>query len=934
MKNRIKLIFIEFAVLMQVILFLTISAGHAQPGIDDYAYKRSIVYHSDLSKCEHLPPDVSFIVMLNDNDSTILTDQCPRWAVGESNINGDGLIGVELGNFINPEIAVGDSFTLIFSCNITKEQGKDKDKIDELPFSSLNFHLKLSPDSYLPPVKNLTTELDNNNINLSWTSLPGLKYLIYRRDINDVLDDGRARYQYYKIAEVNSDSTYRDTSVESNHLYAYLILAKDSTGLISARSEEVRAIPPIIITSVIPRNTTVELKFKPATEIGSIPIAGYNLYRRVEGGEYPAQPIAYLDADTCYTDSRLNENTTYFYIIHSRDFQGNELSASEEISATTDDQADKYTKYASLEILVVLYTHTSGGDILPEEIPKIKKMIEKARLFYWRNSGLKMNLDISYLIIDEYLKADPSDYSISKVENDLHKYGVQDLQYDAIFRISSATSGFWSYGTPSWSFMGPPNSTGFSHICWAAARGIKAAPYPIYDPNINYGLTWLFTHEFQHAMDDIYNDNGNPEMYHGDMPWEFPVACGEEYDFQAKIYRNFHNWLALKGYRGQILESEDIDNDGIPDNDIRVPLDEIRFGSDSLNKDSDSDGLSDYQEIKAGIYEGTNPNISDTDDDGIQDDRDKYPLYPVNVLIPRFSPILNGTIEDGWHLLVDKLNFTTTSSFNCKIYVNWDANYLYLALKMKAYAIPTIFIDAKADGWWHGSDNYRISFYPNSGAIREAKILDCSEEALNYSDSIGNRAPMWDNDSKYIKHFGRIIEDSDFQIFSKTTTNGYSVEMIIPQNTKSGLILAEGDSIGLRLLFENMESSWDNWATAFEQYSFVNVKLVGTTGLENKTVNGQIPDEFSLEQNYPNPFNPVTTIYYSLPKTSDVTIAVFNMLGQKVKTLIDAKDQKAGVYNVVWNGKDQFENQVSSGIYFYCIRADNFTRTKKMILLR
>ena len=192
---------------------------------------------------------------------------------------------------------------------------------------------------------------------------------------------------------------------------------------------------------------------------------------------------------------------------------------------------------------------------------------------------------------------------------------------------------------------------------------------------------------------------------------------------------------------------------------------------------------------------------------------------------------------------------------------------------------------------------------------------------------------MWDNDPQYYKHFGRIIQSSDFQIFCRTSTKGYFAEMVIPRNDRSGLTFAQGDSIGLRFLFEDIESSWDHWATAFEQYSFVNVKLTSATPVKHGSPSPSVPRRFVLEQNYPNPFNPSTTIRYALPVTSPVDISVFNALGQKVKTLIHLANQPSGSYRVQWDGTDDNGKRAPNGVYFYRMQARGVSLTRKMLLL-
>ena len=90
----------------------------------------------------------------------------------------------------------------------------------------------------------------------------------------------------------------------------------------------------------------------------------------------------------------------------------------------------------------------------------------------------------------------------------------------------------------------------------------------------------------------------------------------------------------------------------------------------------------------------------------------------------------------------------------------------------------------------------------------------------------------------------------------------------------------------------------------------------------------EVPDVFALNQNYPNPFNPSTEISFDLPTASHVELTVFNILGQKVETLVDS-EREAGSYTVTWDA-----SPYSSGVYFYRISAKDFTETKKMLMLK
>ncbi|MGB9664512.1 MAG: T9SS type A sorting domain-containing protein, partial [Ignavibacteria bacterium] len=89
------------------------------------------------------------------------------------------------------------------------------------------------------------------------------------------------------------------------------------------------------------------------------------------------------------------------------------------------------------------------------------------------------------------------------------------------------------------------------------------------------------------------------------------------------------------------------------------------------------------------------------------------------------------------------------------------------------------------------------------------------------------------------------------------------------------------------------------------------------------------PTTYSLSQNYPNPFNPSTTINFALPKESNVTLKVYNMIGQEVMTLLNNERMSAGYHSVKVNG-----SKLTSGVYIYKLQAGEFIATKKMVLMK
>jgi len=107
----------------------------------------------------------------------------------------------------------------------------------------------------------------------------------------------------------------------------------------------------------------------------------------------------------------------------------------------------------------------------------------------------------------------------------------------------------------------------------------------------------------------------------------------------------------------------------------------------------------------------------------------------------------------------------------------------------------------------------------------------------------------------------------------------------------------------------------------------------GLISLEARSGGAPIPTTYELSQNVPNPFNPSTQVQFALPKAGQVNLSIYNVLGQEVTTLVDGF-LPAGYQTVTWNGTDRSGHTVASGVYFYKIRAGEFSETKKMMMLK
>ncbi|MFP4548618.1 MAG: T9SS type A sorting domain-containing protein, partial [Fidelibacterota bacterium] len=121
----------------------------------------------------------------------------------------------------------------------------------------------------------------------------------------------------------------------------------------------------------------------------------------------------------------------------------------------------------------------------------------------------------------------------------------------------------------------------------------------------------------------------------------------------------------------------------------------------------------------------------------------------------------------------------------------------------------------------------------------------------------------------------------------------------------------------------------------FDDFTVNKMVLSGTApvAIEYDDAEIELPEEYQLAQNYPNPFNPSTTVSFSVKEQSSVNISIYNMLGQKIRTLVDAPYAQ-GYYNKVWNATDDTGSPVSTGIYIYVMTVGDKHFTRKMVFLK
>jgi len=171
-----------------------------------------------------------------------------------------------------------------------------------------------------------------------------------------------------------------------------------------------------------------------------------------------------------------------------------------------------------------------------------------------------------------------------------------------------------------------------------------------------------------------------------------------------------------------------------------------------------------------------------------------------------------------------------------------------------------------------------------------------------------------------------ILSGNDFYVAVKVTNLSFNYPIVSDQGGPS-------ETATTYLSFNGANGSWTDMGSGYSNDIGIRVRSATSLVLDVDDDDNLKPLKFNLEQNHPNPFNSATTIIYSLETRSKVNIAIFNILGQKIRTLID-NTESAGYHSVNWDGRDYSGTPVATGIYFYQISAGEYTQTRKMVMLK
>ena len=347
---------------------------------------------------------------------------------------------------------------------------------------------------------------------------------------------------------------------------------------------------------------------------------------------------------------------------------------------------------------------------------------------------------------------------------------------------------------------------------------------------------------------------------------------------------------------------------------------------------------------------------ADVTNDGEEGSILSFITYPGKDLFSQYN-FLDGILPDGW------LDSTNAECENPGWYVTDDASSSYFTIP----AFDGYYVAVNDDDCGSSSDGSNDMLYTNLISLPEG-LFELSFDRF-FTGNFGQTFHVYvSTDNWYSRQevfsLGYLDGNEEWlnENISLHNYSGENIEIAFHSNDNgnwaSGIAI---DNIYLSVT-PNWISSSSTGIINFQEVESFNYSI-NTQDLSNGTYYGKIviadvyqdlsdtlqvilsvvdnvsidkniiSNKYMLEQNFPNPFNPSTEIKFSIPKKENVSLIVFDILGNEVRKILD-KELKAGQYNYKWSGKNNSGDKISAGMYFYKVQAGDFIQTKKMVLLK
>lgn len=457
----------------------------------------------------------------------------------------------------------------------------------------------------------------------------------------------------------------------------------------------------------------------------------------------------------------------------------------------------------------------------------VRKEFEDARLFYFINSHCRLNLEYEWFIYDKPLTRDEQwpgeagDDELMKAKGKTREDFASLIIVDVERRYDPKRKAYY--------LQGSGGGTWGAHY-----YGLNKKMQPGRSSFLGGSdLAWLVAHEFHHSLDSMFAESGYgeypfnhfAEYQHGGYPGPF----GEHWDGNAYILRVWPEQAWFYNLFGYVSTTDDRDEDGVPDDNPKLPFDEKRWGSDADKKSTAGDGIADLTRlmfsnwvpatlgsinnasvnlIHPGPYKTSQTGL------GIPDKERRDPCVPFREGIPFGSPDLAKSFNEEPEWARPWGSFAG-EGFGGTVYAVWDETGIYFnfVFQNKKPVSMQIQTDFALDGIYQGQDNYHLR-------------IDCSLDEPNIQDfhvqnGAKDRWPFADKE---------LVAKESITVAGGEGPEGYEVRVKLPWHLKSGLTCRPGDTYGFAFTFLVKEgvNQWNGdriHISAFEPYKLFWVTL-------------------------------------------------------------------------------------------------------------